>query len=128
MMNWIPFPWGKTKRTDEAKPFDVEKYLKNLSVNQEGFVEEEGITYIKTLNLADESAIENVTRELAKENIVILNLREMMSNPIALSDKVRRVKEYCNLNGGDMARISEIKIMVVPSSVKIAYNTPPQES
>jgi SepF-like predicted cell division protein (DUF552 family) len=126
-MNLIPFPWGKTKKSDEGKPFDVEKYLKNLSVSTEGFVEEEGITYIKSVNLADDNAIETTTKELAKENIVLLNIREMLSNPIALSDKVRRIKEYCNLNGGDVVRISEIKILVVPQTVKVAYNTPPQE-
>jgi len=124
LMDWLPFPWGKTKKKDAEEPFDVEKYLKGLSVNKEGFIEEEGLIYVKAVNLDRDTAVEDAIKEVDRGNVVILNLREMTHNPIALNDKVRDIRDHAVQNGGDMCRISEVKIMVIPRGMAIAYPPP----
>jgi SepF-like predicted cell division protein (DUF552 family) len=120
MKSWLPFPWGKTKKSEEES-FDVEKYIKGLGVSKEGFIEEEGVIYVKSVNLDRDNAVEETAREIDKGNIVIVNMREMMHNPIALNEKVREIRDHCVASGGDMCRISEIKIMAIPKGMAIVY-------
>lgn len=122
MRGWFPFPWGKSKKADE-QPVDVEKYLRSLRVSGEGFIEEEGVTYVKSVNLTKDTAVEDTSKEIDKGNIVILNISDLLWSPVALKDKVNRVREHCVSSGGDMCRISEAKIMIVPRGIEIAYSS-----
>jgi SepF-like predicted cell division protein (DUF552 family) len=121
MSDWIPFPWGKRKKDTEA-PFDIEKYLTALGVSREGgLFEEEGVIYVKSIHLDKDSAIEDTIKEVDRGNIVILNMKDMLNNPIQLNEKVREIRDSCVSKGGDMCRISETKLMVIPQNIKIAY-------
>jgi len=78
------------------------------------------------VSLDRDTAVEDAIKEVDRGNVVILNLREMTHNPIALNDKVRDIRDHAVQNGGDMCRISEVKIMVIPRGMAIAY--PPAEN
>ncbi|BCS91318.1 MAG: cell division protein SepF [Candidatus Micrarchaeota archaeon] len=56
---------------------------------------------------------------LDKGHIVVLDISRLANRPNTLKNVIDRLKEYTARVGGDMARISEEKVLVVPSMVKI---------
>lgn len=120
MTGWF-FPWGKTKERKQES-FDVEKYLKDLGDGDKGLTGvDEDVRYIKSINVSRESAVEDTIKELERANIVVLNIGDMLHCVPALRDILSRIRRYCSSNGGDLCRISETKVMVVPNGVEIAY-------
>ena len=65
--------------------------------------------------------IEKVTDELKKGNIVLLNIEPLYKkNTIKLRQAVSELKSTITDINGDIARLSEHKVLVTPSGVKIA--------
>ncbi len=120
MTNWNPFPWGKTKKSNEES-VDVENYVDSLKVSEDGFIEEEGVIYVKPIDLESETAIEDVKKEIKHGNIVIADLTRLAKDQAELYKRINAVKKYCQSNGGDIARVSQVKIMILPEGMEIAY-------
>lgn len=99
---------------------DIEDYLNDLSVRDGKIIEDEDITYVKPLELdSDGKGIGNVLAELEKNNIVVLNVRNLMSNRSLLKGIVKELRDACVEMDGDIGRISEEKLLVVPSGMRI---------
>ncbi len=120
MTNWNPFPWGKTKKSVEES-VDVENYVDSLKVGEDGFIEQEGMIYVKPIDLDTETAIEDVKKEFKAGNIVIADLTKLAKDQAELYKRISAVKKYCQANGGDIARVSQVKIMILPEGMEIAY-------
>jgi SepF-like predicted cell division protein (DUF552 family) len=118
--SWNPFPWGKTKKSDEES-VDVENYVDSLKVSEDGFIEEEGVIYVKPIDLDSETAIEDVKKEIKHGNIVIADLSRLAKDQAELYQRINAVKKYCHANGGEIARVSQVKIMILPEGMEIAY-------
>jgi len=126
--SWNPFPWGKTKKSEEES-VNVESYVDSLKVSEDGFIEQEGIIYVKPIDLDSENAIEDIKKEFKAGNIVIADLTHIAKDPAELYKRINAVKKFCQANGGDVARVSEVKIMILPEGMEIAYprNTEPED-
>jgi len=75
--------------------------------------------YVKPIALQAESDVKVVEEELSNRNIVLLNISPMARNPAKLKTAVDGLRRFTvNLNG-DMARIDEDKILLVPADIKI---------
>ena len=122
MTNWIPipFPWGKTKESKDES-VNVEEYVDNLKVNNDGFVEEEGVTYVKPVDLSSETAVDDTIKEFKSGNIVIIDISHMLDRSPDLYKRINAVKKYCSSNGGEVCRVSEVKIMVLPEGMEVVY-------
>lgn len=120
MTSWNPFPWGKTKKSDEES-VDVENYVDSLKVGEDGFIEQDGIIYVKPIDLDSETAIEDIKKEFGQGNIVIADLTHLAKDQAELYKKINAVKKFCQANGGDVARVSQVKIMILPEGMEIAY-------
>ena len=120
MTSWNPFPWGKTKKSDEES-VDVENYVDSLKVGEDGFIEQEGMIYVKPIDLDSETAIEDIKKEFSQGNIVIADLTHLAKDQAELYKKINAVKKFCQSNGGDVARVSQVKIMILPEGMEIAY-------
>jgi len=118
--SWNPFPWGKTKKSDEES-VDVENYVDSLKVGEDGFIEQDGIIYVKPIDLDSETAIEDIKKEFGQGNIVIADLTHLAKDQAELYKKINAVKKFCQANGGDVARVSQVKIMILPEGMEIAY-------
>jgi len=118
--SWNPFPWGKTKKSVEES-VDVENYVDSLKVGEDGFIEQEGIIYVKPIDLDSETAIEEIQKEFTQGNIVIADLTHLAKDQAELYKKINAVKKFCQANGGDEERVSEVKIMILPEGMEIAY-------
>ena len=120
MTSWNPFPWGKTKKSDEES-VDVENYVDSLKVGEDGFIEQEGMIYVKPIDLDSETAIDEIKKEFGLGNIVIADLTHLAKDQAELYKKINAVKKFCQSNGGDVARVSQVKIMILPEGMEIAY-------
>jgi SepF-like predicted cell division protein (DUF552 family) len=107
-----------TTRTAET---DVEEYLNTLGVDQDDLLEEHADMWIRNMVLEQVQDIEKVSTEIRKGNIVLLNIESMAKkNSIKLRQAVSELKGTVHTINGDIARLSEHRLIITPSGVKIA--------
>jgi len=98
---------------------DIEDFLNNLDTDDET-IYEEADAFVKPLNLATDADIEIVVNEAKAGNIVLLNIGDLSRrNAIKLKELVTKIKTNVDGIDGDIARISQDRILVTPSKVKI---------
>ena len=108
---------GDGPRKDEI---DIEDYLNDLSVRDGKIIENEDVTYVKPLDLdGDGKGVGNVLAELEKSNIVVLNVKSLLHNKSLLKSIIKDLRDACVEMDGDIGRISEDKLLVVPSGMRI---------
>ncbi len=98
---------------------DIEDFLNNLDADDES-VYEEADAFVKPMSLTTEADIELVLNEAKSGNIVLLNIGELnRRNAIKLKELVTKIKSGVDSINGDIARISQDRVLVTPSKVKI---------
>jgi len=119
-------PWrkllggGGSSRRVSDEDLDIEEYLNELSVRDGRIIEEGDVTYVKPIDLdSDGKGVGNVLAELERGNIVVMNVRPLLQNKVLLRNVVKELRDSCAQMDGDLGRISEDKILVVPSGVRI---------
>ena len=121
MTRLIPFPWGKTKES-KHEIVDVEGYVESLSVGANGMIEQEDVIYVKPINLDAATALDDVTKELKKGNIVILEFgKSLARSSTDAYAKIRSMKKTVNTVGGEIVRVAQTKIMILPEGIEVAY-------
>ncbi|MBU2099888.1 cell division protein SepF [Candidatus Micrarchaeota archaeon] len=98
---------------------DIEEFLNNLDVEEETMVEDAD-AYVKPISLTGAEDTAMVSDELRKGNIILLNIGDLSKrNAIKLRELVSSIKNTVEEINGDIARISNERILVTPSKVKI---------
>lgn len=116
--------FGRREEEEEEEEIDIEDYLDDLSIREGKIIEREDVTYVKPIDLDKEGrGVGAVIKELEKNNIVVLNVRELLSNKILLRNVVKELKETCIDLDGDVGRVSNEKILLVPSGMRIVHRT-----
>ena len=121
MKKWFPFPWGKTEESDEEL-LDIDHFVESLKVTPEGFIEDKDVTYVKGVDLHVESAVDEAKKEFQKGNIVLLDLSKCLGSYPDAYNKIKDIKKYCITNGGDVCRISEYKLLMLPVGIEVVYS------
>jgi len=104
----------------DSLEIDIEDYLNDLSVRDGKIIESEDVTYVKPLDLdSDGKGVGNVLAELEKQNIVVLNVRGILNNKVLLKGIVKDLRDACIELDGDIGRVSEDKLLVVPQGMRI---------
>ncbi|MBN2014588.1 MAG: cell division protein SepF [Candidatus Altiarchaeota archaeon] len=119
-------PFRKIFRREEPveEDIDIEDYLNEMSIREGKIIEREDITYIKPLDLDNEGGgLEEAIRELEKNNIVVLNVKQLLHNKVLLRDIIKRLRDVCIEIDGDIGRISHEKILLAPTSMRIVHRT-----
>ncbi len=117
------FLGGGSPVEESSGDIDIEDYLNDLSIREGKFIENEDLTYVKPIQLSGEGkGIGAVLKEIEKENIVVLNVKPLLSNKIALHDVVKELRQACVDLDGDIGRISDEKILVVPKGMRIVHS------
>jgi len=112
----------RTAKEDETS-WTLERHLRELETTPSvGF----GRTirrYVKPIKLDQHSNLDKIVKEIKANNIVILDIKALLRNVAMrklLMDHISEVKRLIVDNmGGDLARISEEKILVVPGDIRI---------
>ncbi len=100
---------------------DIEEYLNTLGLEEDDLMVEHADMWVRPYSLEDIMDVEKVSSELKKGNIVILNIEPLYKrNAIKLRQAISELKGTVQDINGDIARITEQKVLLTPSGVKIA--------
>lgn len=113
---------GKTQIVEEEEEIDIEDYLNDLSIREGKIIEREDVIYVKPIDLDSEGkGVGPVIKELEKGNVVVLNVRPVLSNRLLLRNTVKELKGTIDELDGDIARLSIDKILLVPTGMKVVH-------
>ena len=100
---------------------EVEEYLDTLGLENEDFLQEEADVWVKPVILEDVGDSAVVAEELGNGNIVLLNIEPLMKrNAIKLKQAISKIKGTAKSIDGDIARLSEYKLLVTPKGIKVS--------
>lgn len=112
---------GLFDKLSKSKEVDIEEYLDTLGLEEEDLLEEHADMWIKPYALSEVTDVEKVSDDLKKGNIVLLNIEPLYKkNTIKLRQAVSEIKGTIHDINGDIARLSEYKVLLTPSNVKIS--------
>ena len=107
---------------EEQEEIDIEEYLNDLSIREGKIIERDDITYVKPVDLDREGGgLAQVMTELEKDNIVVLNIRNLLDNKTLLRKLVKDLRDTCLDMDGDLGKISDEKILIVPGGMRIVH-------
>ncbi len=104
------------KRSDDV---DIEELLNNIDVEDETAYENAD-AYVKSFNLNRAEDIETIMNEAKAGNVLLLNIGDLNKrNATKLKEFIGQVKTGIEGINGDIARISQDRVIVTPANVKI---------
>ena len=104
-----------------AKETDIEGYLDALGIEEGDLMEDHADMWVRTMTLDDVADVGKVSGELRKGNLVLLNIEPLYKkNNVKLRQAVSELKGAAVDMNGDIARLSETKVMLTLSGVKIS--------
>ena len=101
---------------------DIEDFLNNMDMDDQTLYEDAD-AYVKPLSLNTDDDVNVVLNEAKAGNIVLLNIEPLAKrNALKLKNLVESIKEGVATIDGDIARISQDRVLITPSKVKIMKN------
>ena len=114
----------KVLRKEEG--IDIEDFLNNLDA-QDDTIYEEADAFVKPVTLTTDADIDAVVNEAKAGNIILLNIGDLSRrNAIKLKELVTKIKSGVDEIDGDIARISQERVLITPSKVKIIKKREPR--
>jgi len=112
----MAFMEGMFGKSDDV---DIEEFLNNLEVHEQDMYENAD-AYIKPFSLEKPEDTATVIDEVRKGNIVLLNIENLSKrNAIKLRELISYIRDAVDQIDGDIARISQDRVIVTPARVKI---------
>jgi len=103
----------------KSDALDMEEFLNNLDKEDETMYEDAD-AFVKPFTLAADADADIVLNEARGGNIVLLNIGDLgKRNAIKLKEMVSKIREGVYSMNGDIARISQDRVLITPSRVKI---------
>jgi uncharacterized protein len=98
---------------------DLEEFLNNLDdVEEENY--EDADAFVKPLDLIVDADVSAIVNEAKVGNIVLVNIADLAKrNGLKLKEYIGQIKVEIKAIDGDIARISQGRVLVTPSKVKI---------
>jgi uncharacterized protein len=101
------------------KDINVEDYMNSVEMEDVDLLHEPADMYVKPVSIASEDDIKPVEDELAKKNILLLDMSQLKARPTTRTNVVNELKRYVEKINGDIGQIDENRVLVTPSKVKI---------
>jgi SepF-like predicted cell division protein (DUF552 family) len=118
MKSWLGFEEGVGSGDDES--VNLDEYLEGIGLHEGELLDEEKYNYVKSLTANSPDVTADVDRELKKGNVVILDTESLaQTNRLSLKKLIGDLKNLEAEVNGDMGRISETKILIVPAGFRI---------
>ena len=98
---------------------DLEDFLNNLDeVEEETY--DDADAFVKPMDLVVDADVDAIMKEVKDGNIALVNIADLAKrNAQKLKELVGILKEQVKAIDGDVARISQGRVLVTPSKVKI---------
>lgn len=102
------------------KTASLDEYLEGMGLHEGEILDEDKYTYVKSLSANSPDILADAERDLRKGNIVILDTETLsQTNRLSLKKLIMDLKALESDMDGDMGRISETKIIIVPGGFRI---------
>ncbi len=102
----------------QSNNVDIEEFLNTIDTTEEST--EDADAFVKPIYLKPDTDLKTVAKELKNGNFILLNVEELMKrNPLRLKEQVNKLKRFSEEIDGDIARISEEKLLLTPARIKI---------
>ena len=98
---------------------DLDRAMDSLEDESVDALHEPADFYVKPLSLETDADISVVEGELKSRNVVLLNIAPFMRNPAKLKESLSKLTSIAASIDGDIARISEDKVILTPGRMKI---------
>ncbi len=102
-----------------AKEINVEDYMNSVEMDDVDLLHEPADMYIKPVSLVSEDDVKPLEEELAKKNILLLDMTELNKRPTTRGNIVAELKRYVDKINGDIGQIDANRVLVTPAKVKI---------
>lgn len=102
-----------------AKEIDVEDYMNSVEMEDVDLLHEPADMYIKPVSLTSEDDVKPIEEELAKKNIILLDITELNKRPTTRNNIVSELKRYVDKINGDIGQIDANRVLITPSKIKI---------
>ncbi|MFH1751412.1 MAG: cell division protein SepF [archaeon] len=103
----------------KSEELDMEDFLNNMDSEEEDLYENADF-YVKPIELQSDKDCEFACEELKKGNIILLDISSLgKRNALKLREYVSSIRKTASSLDGDIARISDSKVLITPSRVKI---------
>ena len=103
----------------KSSEIDIEEFLNNLDVEEESMYDNAD-AFVKPMTLEKDTDKAAVIEEVKKGNIILLNIADLSKrNAVKLRDMVNLIKKQVEAIDGDIARISQDRVLITPARVKI---------
>lgn len=114
--SWLGFEGGAPKEG----AVHLDEYLEGIGMHEGDLLDEDKYTYVKSIPAETLDVLDEVVKELRKGNIVLLDTETLsQTNRLSLKKLIGELKNLESETDGDMGRISETKILIVPSGFRI---------
>ena len=112
------------KLGSSEEDIDIEEYLDTLGVEEEDIMEEEADVWVKPYILEDTVDVTAINDDINNGNVVLLNIEPLYKrNSIKLKQAISEIKGNIRTVDGDIARLSEFKLLITPRGMKVAKTT-----
>jgi uncharacterized protein len=101
------------------KDINVEDYMNSVEMEDVDLLHEPADMYIKPVSIVSEDDVKPVEDELAKKNILLLDMTELNKRPTTRTNVVNELKRYVEKINGDIGQIDANRVLVTPAKVKI---------
>jgi uncharacterized protein len=102
-----------------AKEINVEDYMNSVEMDDVDLLHEPADMYVKPVSLVSEDDVKPIEEELAKKNILLLDMTELNKRPNTRSNIVAELKRYVDKINGDIGQLDANRVLVTPAKVKI---------
>jgi len=113
LKDWLGFK-------EEEEEVNIDGYLENLGLHNGELLDEDKYKYVKSFTANHPDIINEVGAEVKKGNIILLDTGPLNhNNPDSLKELISSLKDLEGDIDGDMGRVSDTKILIVPSEYRI---------
>ncbi len=102
-----------------SKGVSLDDAMQSLEDEDIDLLHEPADYYVKPLSLESDADLAIVESEIKSRNVVLLNIAPLARNPPRLKESLSKLTSITQAASGDIARISEDKILVTPQGMKI---------
>lgn len=103
----------------KEEPVDLEDFLNNLDEVEDEHIEDAD-AFVKPMDLSVDADVIAIVNEAKSGNLILVNISDLSKrNAMKLKELIGTIKAEVSAIDGDIARISQGRVLVTPSKVKI---------
>lgn len=110
-----------------SKEINIEEYMNSVEMDDVDMMHEPADMYIKPVSITSEDEVKAIEEEIAKKNIILLDITELNKRPNTRTNVVAELKKYVDSVNGDIGQIDASRILITPSKVKIIKRKKPMQ-